>query len=90
MLKIMEKCGFWPAVRHLLCRLHVYEIIKRHYIKYFKYYPKRTQQTQMNMFIKTFKDIIYAFMKQQMRALWDSIFECDRFSSEVVAYIKKK
>ncbi len=86
----MKERGYWPDVRHLLCRWHVYEAIKRHCVKYFKRYPSGTQQAQMNLFINTFKDVVCAPTEQQMQALWDSTFECGRFPPEAVAYVKKE
>jgi len=86
----MQEKGFWPAVRHLLCRWHVYEAIKRHCAHLFKRYEKGKQQAMMNQFITAFKDVVNAPNEVQMRALWVSAVEGGGFPVEAVAYVKKE
>jgi len=62
----MQEKGFWPAVRHLLCRWHVYEAIKRHCAHLFKRYEKGKQQAMMNQFITAFKNDVNASNEVQI------------------------
>lgn len=62
----MKERGDWPAVRHLLCRWHVYEAIKRHCTQFFKRYPKGIQQAEMNRFINAFRNVVCARTEPEM------------------------
>jgi hypothetical protein len=89
-IRYMKERGDWPAVRHLLCRWHVYEAIKRHCAQYFKSYPKGTQQAAMNRFIEAFRNVVCASTMEEMRAAWNSKIECGQFPSEAIAHVKKE
>jgi hypothetical protein len=86
----MKERGDWPAVRHLLCRWHVYEAIKRYCAQYFKRYPKGRQQAEMKRFIDAFRDVVCAPTEQEMRTTWNSKIECGQFPPEAIAYVKKE
>jgi hypothetical protein len=90
-LNRMKINGIWPNVRHLLCRWHVYEAIKRHVIPLFKrIYAQGKQQEQLNMFINAFKDVVCAPTEEQMRTLWRSLIEEGGWPAAAIAYIRKE
>jgi hypothetical protein len=82
-LAIMKERNLWPNIRHLLCRWHVYEAIKRYCAIYFKRFEKDKQLTEMNRFIKAFRNIVCAPTEEQMRALWETL-ERDQFPTGAV------
>jgi hypothetical protein len=87
-LEIM--CELWPEVRHLLCRWHVYEAIRRYVAKYFKHYEKGQQRPAINQFIDAFRDIVCAPNETQMRGLWRTLFEEGIFPEDAVEYVRRE
>lgn len=87
----MKFNGIWLNVRHLLCRWHVYEAIKRYVIPLFKRaYTQGKQQEQLNSFIKAFKDVVCAPTEVKMRALWRSLIEEGGWPAAAIAYVRKQ
>lgn len=86
------KANHWPDVRHLYCRWHVYEAIKRHCAEYFKTCEKGKRRAELNRFIKAFKDVVCAPNEIRMKMLWTSIFDAssNAFPPEAVQYIKSR
>lgn len=70
----MKKRG-WPNVRHLYCRWHAYEAIKRHCVESFKRYPKGKQKAELHRFIDAFKNVVCAPNDIQMHTLWKYLEE---------------
>jgi len=64
---------YWPSTRHLWCRWHIYNAIKRKCGDYFKLYPKGQALMELNRFINAFKSVVCAPNEGQMKALWDSL-----------------
>ena len=90
-LNTMKTNGIWLHVRHLLCRWHVYEAIKRHVIPLFKHaYAQGKQQEQLNSFINAFKDVVCAPTEAQMWALWHSLIEEGGWPAAAIAYVRKE
>ena len=89
-LEIMKGNGLWSDVRHLLCRWHVYEAIKRHCACYFKCYERGIRQAKLNDFITAFKNVVCAPSELQMRTLWDSTMAGSGFPEAAVQWIKKE
>ena len=85
----MKERGFWPHVRHLLCRWHVYEAIKRSCNTYFSHLPKGTQLSERNRFITAFKNVVCAPNESQMESLWRSIENDELFPHAAVEWVKK-
>ena len=85
-LNAMKANDIWLHVRHLLCRWHVYEAIKRHIIPLFKRaYAQGKQQEQLNAFINAFKDVVCAPTEERMRTFWHSLIEggeCRKFAND--------
>jgi hypothetical protein len=80
----------WANVRHLYCRWHIYEAIKRHCGKWFKLLSKGTRGPEMNRFIDAFKNVVVAPNQRQMRALWESMMEEGGFPQEAVDWVFKE
>jgi hypothetical protein len=62
----------WANTRHLWCRWHIYNAIKRKCADYFKQHPKGEALKELNRFINGFKNIVCAPNEGQMKALWES------------------
>ena len=77
-------------MRHLLCRWHVYEAIKRHCACYFKCYERGIRQAKLNDFITAFKNVVCAPSEVQMRTLWDSAMAGSEFPEAAVQWVKKE
>jgi len=80
----------WVNVRHLYCRWHIYEAIKRHCGKWFNTLPKGTRGPEMSRFIDAFKNVVLAPNQRQMYALWESMMEGDGFPQEAVNWVFKE
>jgi hypothetical protein len=63
------KQRYWPNIRHLVCRWHVYNAIRRKCGEYFKQYPKGQAKLELDRFITAFKQVVCAPNVEQMRAL---------------------
>jgi len=83
-------CELWPEMRHLLCRWHVYEAIRRYVAKYFRHYEKGQQLPAIHRFIDAFRDVVCAPNKTQMRGLWRTLFEEGTFPEDAVEYVKRE
>ena len=88
-LQAMKECG-WHNVRHLYCRWHIYEAIKRHCGKWFNTLPKGMRGSEMNRFIDGFKNVVVAPNQRQMQVLWVSIMEEGKFPQEAVDWVFKE
>ena len=88
-LQAMKERG-WHNVRHLYCRWHIYEAIKRHCGKWFNTLPKGTRNPEMNRFIDAFKNVVVAPNEKQMHALWVSMIEDGGFPQEAVDWVFKE
>jgi hypothetical protein len=86
----MKNEGLWPDTRHLLCRWHIYEAIKKHCSPHFASYPKGQRMAMLRRFIEAFKDGVLSPMETQMRALWTSIFDEGSFPKESVEYLRRE
>ena len=89
-LTLETMCELWPEVRHLLCRWHVYEAIRRYVVKYFKHYEKGQQLPTINQFIDAFRDVVCALNETQMRGLWRTLFEEGTFPEDAVEYVRQE
>jgi hypothetical protein len=85
-----EGNGKWLDVRHLLCRWHIYEAIKRHCARYFKRYEQGTQRAELSRLITAFKNVVCAPNEGQMKGIWDSAMEKGGFPEAAVQWIKKE
>jgi len=89
-LKIMKESGLWPETHHLLCRWHIYDVIKRHCSPHFARYPKGQKLEMLNQFIGAFRNVICAPTEVQMKALWRSQLEAGQFPKEALEYVKRE
>src|SRR5437762_2618229 len=87
---MMKECGLWPETRHLLCRWHIYEAIRRHCSRHFTRYPRGQKLEMLNRFIEAFKNVVCAPTETQMKELWRSLFEEGQFPRESVEYVRRE
>lgn len=84
---------YWPNIRHLFCRWHIYNAIRRKCMDYFKRYPRGQAKSESDRFITTFKKIVCAPDEDEMRRLWRLLCEgADGalFPEEAIDYVKKE
>jgi hypothetical protein len=87
-LEILKDKGIWQFVRHLLCRWHVYEAIKRYCAHFFKRFEKGKQMEEFTRFIDGFRAVVLAHTESEMRELWKSFERDSKFPAEAVAYVR--
>lgn len=85
----MKSNGHWIDCRHLLCRWHVYEAIKRYCGKFFKLLEKGKQKAELTRFIDAFKNVVCAPHVSQRNALWSSMIVDGGFPEEAVQHVRK-
>ena len=80
--------GIWPLVRHLLCRWHVYEAIKRSCASIFRAAYNKRAHEKMHQFLNSFKNVVCAPNESQMKALWNSFSE-GSFPPQAIEHVRK-
>lgn len=80
--------GIWPLVRHLLCRWHVYEAIKRSCASIFRAAYNKRAHEKMHQFLNSFKNVVCAPNESQMKALWNSFSE-GLFPPQAIEHVRK-
>lgn len=87
------KIRYWRNVRHLLCRWHIYNAIRRKCGEYFKRCPGGQAKSELDRFITAFKQVVCAPNVEQMRALWYSLSGGAGgalFPEEAIIYVKRE
>ena len=87
-LEILKNKGIWQFVRHLLCRWHVYEAIKRHCAHFFKRFEKGKQMEEFTRFIDGFRAVVLAHTESEMRELWKSFERDSKFPAEAITFVR--